>query len=341
MHYKLNLAECDYFTEFNIKSNLRIYKFLESCDIDKFTTFKIPADASKRQYYKVVTANKNYVLMDSSREIESCIRFVRVCEFLKDNHFSVPEIYCEDTDKGFLLLEDFGNNICAKYINKNPKKEVPLYEDCIDLLTELHKVNIPSFLEEYSVKKLKSELDIFKDWYLKYNIAPDELDKALEQFDKLMEPIALRCASNNNAIALKDFMADNIMVLPERDGIERLGLLDFQDAVVGSKYHDLTSLLQDARRDVSKKLEKQCLNRYIKSNKIKDVDNFMQSYNVCALQKNLRIIGVFHRLNLRYGKTKYLQYLPRMWKYVERNLEADNLLSVKQWFKKYGIPKTV
>jgi len=256
MRYKLNLENCDYFTEFDIGNNLKIYEFLEECGVEKFTPITIPADASKRQYYKIITQKKTYILMDSTEDVVSAARFSKICNFLRENNLSAPEIYFEDLDQGFMLLEDLGDSICTKYVEKNPKQELQIYEEAVDLLVELHAIKPPSFIEEYSVESLKSELDIFKEWYLKYNLPNEGKEKSIAQFDKLTESVISRAASNNSVIVLKDFMADNIIVLNNEEGIKKIGLLDFQDAVVGSKYFDLCSLLQDARRDVSPELEK-------------------------------------------------------------------------------------
>lgn len=341
MRYKLNLANCDYFSKFDIKNNLEIYQFLEESKIDKFTIVQIPGDASTRRYYRLITQDKAYILMDSSDDILSVIKFCNICDLLRGHNYSAPEIYFRDTERGFLLLEDFGDNQCTKYLQKLPREEKRIYEDCIDFLTDLHKVKIPANINEYSVEKLQSELDIFKEWYLKYNLPEANQSELITHFDQLTKPVVSRISSSNNVLVLKDYMADNIMILNDRTGINRVGLLDFQDAVRGSKYYDLSSILQDARRDVSENLEKYCIERFIAATSVKDKDAFILNYNVTALHKNLRIIGVFHRLNLQYGKTKYLKFLPRMWAYVKRNLETEELQPLKQWFENNGLPKTV
>jgi hypothetical protein len=118
----------------------------------------------------------------------------------------------------------------------------------------------------------------------------------------------------------------------------QVGLLDFQDAVMGSPAYDLVSLLEDARRDVSDEIVQRSLNRYLAALPTVKREELLHSYAILGMQRNLRIIGVFSRLNLYYNRPKYLQYLPRIWGYVRNGLENPALADIKKWFKKYNVP---
>lgn len=336
MHYQSNLQNNDITLRDKLETERKLYKFLEHANITVFKMEAIPFDASLRRYFRIVTSSGSYILMDSSLDTASMTPFAEMDKYLISLKLHAPKIVSYNQDSGYMLLEDLGANIFTKYIEKHSDSEYELYEAAIDVLLKLNNSEMLSSIPSYNTEQLNKELEVFLEWYVK-NIVDEKLYKnCAKELIGIFEGLYHKLNKFPQTVVLKDYMADNLIWLPDRAGLDRVGILDFQDARIGSPLYDLGSLLQDARRDVSPELEKHCLNRFVGAEPDSD---FMDAYEMLALQKNLRIIGVFNRLNLKYNKPKYLGYIPRIWKYIERNLESSVNKEVKDWFKFYAIPK--
>jgi aminoglycoside/choline kinase family phosphotransferase len=140
----------------------------------------------------------------------------------------------------------------------------------------------------------------------------------------------------DTTLVLRDFHSPNLLWLPEREGIERVGLLDFQDALIGPPAYDLASLLQDARVDVPEMVEISQLGRYARARHQADPNfdaaAFVKTYAALATQRATKILGIFARLNRRDGKAQYLRHMPRVWGYLQRSLEHPALAPLKAWY---------
>lgn len=336
MHYQSNLQNNDFTLRDKLETERKLYKFLENANITVFKMESIPFDASLRRYFRIITSSGSYILMDSSLDTDSMTPFIEIDKYLVSLKLHAPKIISYNQESGYMLLEDLGANIFTKYIEKNPDSEYELYDAAIDALLKLNSSEMLSSIPSYDTVQLNKELEVFLEWYVK-NIADEKIYKnCAKELIRIFEGLYPKLNKFPQTVVLKDYMADNLIWLPERAGLDRVGILDFQDARIGSPLYDLGSLLQDARRDVSEELQKHCINRFVGAEPDSD---FMDAYELLALQKNLRIIGVFNRLNLKYKKPKYLGYIPRIWKYIERNLECGVNKEVKDWFKFYAIPK--
>lgn len=338
MHYTSNLQSSDLSIFNTAESENKIYKFLEDANIKVFKNEPIPSDASKRRYYRILTGSGSYILMDSSLEMASLNKFIEIDQYLRSIDLNAPKILSADIENGFLLLEDLGRDLFTKHLNNNTDDEVELYDNAIDLLLKLHEAEPLNTLPIYDNARLNSELEVFLEWYVKFNIDEKLYKNCAKELISIFESLYNKLDNLKKVTVLKDYMADNLLWIPKNNGVDKVGLLDFQDALIGSTVYDLSSLLQDARRDVSTELETHCLNRFNGGEVSQD---FMDAYNIIALQKNLRIIGVFHRLNLKYAKPKYMSFIPRMLGYVSRNLEKEVLKDVKNWFMNYDIPQNI
>jgi aminoglycoside/choline kinase family phosphotransferase len=129
---------------------------------------------------------------------------------------------------------------------------------------------------------------------------------------------------------MRDYHAENLIWLPKRSAIKRVGLLDYQDALAGHPAYDLVSLLEDARRDTSSDLQKNMLNRYISKTEL-DAEEFVTAYNLLGAQRNIKIIGIFSRLSLRDKKSSYVNLIPRVWDHLMNNLNHKACSHLKQW----------
>jgi len=310
--------------------------FLAQNKITNYSIVKIAGDASFRSYYRIFLDKKNFILMFAPPSHERIDHFIAIDKFLYENNFSAPEIIAIDEKEGFILLEDFGDETYGRVLAKNSSQELALYKNACDCLIELHKIAPPSGLETYNHALLFREVMLFVDWYLPH-IKKTELTLAQKsQFKNLWFDIFDLLSRDSQILVLRDYHADNLMILPERKNYKSVGLLDFQDAVIGSKAYDLVSLLEDARRDVAKKTQDEVLQYYVNKTNI-DEKNFVRDYKILSLQRNIKIVGIFARLAIRDSKPHYLNLLPRVVGHIIIRLESSESMfkELAQFLKKF------
>lgn len=280
----------------------------------------LAGDASNRRYLRLHLENGDTaVLMDAPPEKGEDVRpFVSVSEDLRSAGLSSPRIYAQDTEAGFLLLEDLGDGLFARVVRQEPALEHTLYKAATDVLLALHDKPVRSDLPAYSPEVMTEMAALSYRWYLGGLGFPYQ--ESLARFKKAFQPILEVTAGESDVLIQRDYHAENLLWLPEREGIKRVGLLDYQDAMAGHCAYDLVSLLQDARRDVPMEIEEEMLNRYIQVSGC-DQTAFRAAYHVLGAQRNLRIIGVFARLSLQSAKPHYIDYVPRVWHYLLRDLD--------------------
>jgi aminoglycoside/choline kinase family phosphotransferase len=288
----------------------------------------LAGDASFRRYFRVHRGGETAVLMDAPPEHEDIGPFLTVAGHLLDRGFSPPRPLAIDRSRGLLLLEDFGDDRVGPLLQREPAREREIYETAVDILAELAGRPAPADLPPYDDAAMTREVALFPDHYapaLDMDVDADSYFDAWRQ--AWQDP--LRVAGESPVLVLRDYHADNLMVLSGRAG---LGLLDFQDALAGHPAYDLVSLLQDARRDVSPALEEAMLERYAAAANIADPERFRAHYEILGAQRNTKILGIFTRLWKRDGKPHYLPLQPRVWAYLERNLAHPALAPVSEWF---------
>lgn len=352
-----------------------ISEFLTNAGWGNAVRRSLAGDASARRYERLSGPKGRAVLMDAPPEPSEvangraagysavahlavdCRPFVALARKLRALGLSAPEIYAENVDRGLLLLEDFGDALFVSLLEEktpNATPEKDLYAAAVDLLVSLHSADFSDDartrdsafeIAPYDAAALKIESDLVIDWYLPgitgVTETPDDVREIYQNswhslFPMMEDPSPVLC--------LRDFHAGNLIWLPHREGPARIGLLDFQDAVIGARSYDLVSLLQDARRDIGSDLETQMLARYIQRASEIDPsfneDDFRARYALLGAQRSSKIIGIFMRLWLRDGKKVYLPHLPRVWRYLERNLTHPSLNSLKAWFDE-NVPRKV
>ncbi len=277
----------------------------------------LAGDASSRRYERLVTANRSAILMDAPGQKDSVAAFLRVGSWLRERGFSAPKILAENAEAGLLLLEDFGDALVARLLKDDPDADIRLYSSVIDTLVELHRHPAPSFLAPLDGPAMARLVDLTVEWYpAAVDAAPND---ATRRIPALVAAHHARLVDGAQVIALRDFHAENLILLPERAPPAQMGLLDFQDAVACHPAYDLVSLLQDARRDVAPATEAAMIGRYLE-NTGHDPEAFGAACALIGAQRQLRIVGVFARLCLHFAKPGYLDHLPRVWRYLQRNL---------------------
>ncbi len=351
--------------------------FLTAAGLADAQAERMPGDASTRSYTRLHRPGAApLILMDAPKTSESppCGRddtpaqrqaagynamqrlaacridaFVGADLYLRSLGLSAPEIVAFDVESGFAVMEDLGQDLFARRIEAG-EPPGPFYDAAIDLLIRLHTEPAPRELPvpghapwpllTYDALALKTATDLLPTWLPK--LAPQLMfsDAALTAWDALWAPIRSRGEAGASVFTHRDFHAENLIWLDEREGLAKVGLLDFQDAVLAHPAWDLLSLLQDARRDVAPELEAAMLERYLATGLQQDRAAFLSDYAALATLNNVRIVGIFARLIARDGKPRYRAFLPRMWRLLDRNLAHPDLADLKAWFDRH-VPASV
>ncbi|MCG7493918.1 phosphotransferase [Thalassobius sp. Cn5-15] len=299
-----------------------ITAFLAATDWANATRSQLAGDASNRRYERLHMGNNTAVLMDAPPDRGEDVRpFIQIARRLSTLGLSAPEILAEDIENGFLLLEDFGDALLARLVAEDPAAQIPLYTAATDVLITLHQSPAPKEIEAFTPAVMTDLITPLWNWYMGQGTAHRDL---AHRFSILFLPILQQYANDTSVMILRDYHAENLIHLPDRSGAAQMGLLDFQDAKAGHRAYDLVSLLQDARRDVAPEIEAQIINHYLSETGI-ERDSFTAAYATLGLQRNLRILGVLTRLCLHADKAHYVDFLPRVWGYVLRDLDHSAL----------------
>ncbi len=284
----------------------------------------LAGDASFRRYFRIRMDEQSAMLMDAPPPTEDPAPFLRAAKWLDANGLRAPRILAEDAPRGLVLLEDFGEVRVREYLDQWPADEAEVYQAAIDALVELHRLPPGPFLD-YSLAEYQREAKLFVDWYCPARNLYVDGEGYAAAWEEVLSPMLPR--QRPGVVVLRDYHAENIMLLGSLDD---QGLLDFQDALVGHPAYDLVSLLQDARRAVAPELEAQMLDYYL--SKTGAGADFSADYARLGAQRNAKIVGIFVRLWKRDGKPRYLDYIPRVWALLERDLAHPALAPVARWF---------
>lgn len=313
-----------------------ITRFIETAGWNTARRLALAGDASPRRYERLILGVKRAVLMDAPpARGEDTRRFTRMARWLHAKGYSAPAILTEDHDAGLVLVEDLGDDLFARLMAQQHGCEASLYGSAIDFLADLHGRPTPPFVAPLDAALLAELVELTPKWYLA-GIGVKANEAALRVPD-IVADLYRSLADERLVTSLRDFHAENLIWLPDRTGVARVGLLDFQDAVAAHPAYDLVSLLQDARRDVSVATEAEMVRAYTSKTGVQ-ADTFVPVYALLGAQRALRIVGVFARLCLHFGKAHYLDYLPRVWRYLERNLTHPALTPLRDAVRD-GLPE--
>ena len=312
--------------------------FVAGAGLDPTNIRPLAADASFRQYFRV-TGDPAHVLMDAPPDKEDIIPFMAIARHLNGLGLSAPQTIAHDYDQGFLLLEDLGDDTFTHLLKRGTSEE-DLYRAAIDVLLALHQQTPPATIAlpdgpvftvpPYDDAALLTEVQLLTDWYvpaLGITLPAD----AQHAFDQLWQAAFPLCRIGAEVLVLRDYHVDNLMMLAGCTNNEAVGLLDFQDALVGPAAYDLVSLLQDCRYHVPDDLEQAMLANYLAARPDLDADAFRTAYTIMGAQRQTKIIGIFTRLWQRDGKPSYLRMIPYLWDLLERDLQHPALADIKAW----------
>jgi tRNA threonylcarbamoyl adenosine modification protein YjeE len=336
-------------------------QFLEGAGYADAKRLRMAGDASTRSYARLVRDDGIVILMNSPRRpdgaavydgksysaavhlAEDVKPFVAIAGGLRERGFSAPAIRHADLDAGFLITEDFGS---TGFIEGDPPAPIAeRYQAATDMLAALHREPLPEILPlapqityampVFDIDALLIEAGLMLEWYLPDRGA-EPSNSLRTEFVTMWRDLLDKPAAGPKTWVLRDFHSPNLIWLDQRSDTAKVGIIDFQDAVLGPAAYDLVSLLQDARIDVPEPLELALLTRYIKTRLAFDDSfdpaGFAELYAIMSAQRNTRLLGTFARLNRRDGKPQYLRHQPRIWTYLNRSLAHPALARAREWY---------
>ena len=359
----------------SLERNAVIEKFIAQRNLQNAERMFFEGDASSRRYEKLKTEDKNILLMDMPNRPDGPVvkfgkpysQIAHLAEGIKSvvciNHYlsvlgnySVPKSLAFDSQNGLALIEDLGSRVYGKMILAGEDMTEPLLT-AAELLADLghrahtnkmHMLLLGSYtIPAYDVEAMLIETELLPQWFWPHvheTLPKPELISSFENIWKQLLPLAQQ---KTPQIVMRDFHSPNLLWLPERQGIFRVGLIDTQDAVMGHAAYDLVSMIQDARVDIPEQLAEKTFQHYIACrengpNFITDrainqdpfsEQDFRTAYAVLGAQRATKILGIFARLNKRDGKPAYLKHMPRVSRYLNKNLQHPALMSLKNWFE--------
>lgn len=317
----------------------------------------LQGDASVRRYGRITGPQRTTVLMDWPRQpdgpairnglpysriahlAEGVHPFVEIATALRASGLSTPEIYAQDLENGFLLLEDLGDSVFGREAETNKATQEMLWRAATEALVGLRAFTPPASLAAYDHGALGIEVELLTDWYWPALHGAPATDDVRAEYQLLWTAVFDRLAREPKGWVLRDYHSPNLLWLPERSGVARVGVIDFQDAMRGPPAYDLVSILQDARTDVPPELEARLIAHYCagveRAETGFDRDAFAFAYAALGAQRNTKILGIFARLAKRDGKPHYLRHVPRIWRYLERDLAHPELKALKDWYDRH------
>jgi aminoglycoside/choline kinase family phosphotransferase len=342
--------------------------FLDRSGWGEAVVTPLPGDASTRRYARVALAGRKAMLMDQPQGAETptappgaseemrralgynavarlagadCARFAAAADWLRGHGLAAPQIHAADHAQGFIILEDLGDALFADVLAEGGD-ETALYKAAVEVLAAIHVHDAPASLSpdkplfDYDSAALVAETDLLTEWFLPLVLGRAATDAEVEEHRRLWRAALASIGSARRVFVHRDYHAQNLLWLPEREGVARVGLIDFQDAVAGSAAYDLISLTEDARRDVSPAIAEAATRHYLDAMRAQgtpvDEAAFQHEMAVMAAQRNAKIVGIFARLYKRDGKARYLDLLPRVWGYLERDLTHPSLCDLRAWY---------
>ncbi len=310
-----------------------------------FRVESLAGDASFRRYHRIyMNAGEGvyttYLLMDAPPDKESVVEFVNVAEIMT-SAVNVPDIIARDIERGFLLLQDFGTVEFAHLIRDDADNVNAYYTRALQTLADLQTLPTDVNLPAYSDEKLSAEMDLFTEWFLPYvGVSLTEDAKSMWQTfkDDLIEQIKLQ----PKVVVHRDYHSRNLMA---DKGSDALGVIDFQDAVIGAYSYDLVSLVRDAYVDFHETWVNARIGEFhaIKGLNI-NVDDFIRDVNIMGVQRHLKVLGIFIRLSERDGKNRYLEDIPKVMKDLNAELEwlqshgQQSIEPFYAWLKAHVLP---
>ncbi|HCD83575.1 MAG TPA: bifunctional tRNA (adenosine(37)-N6)-threonylcarbamoyltransferase complex ATPase subunit type 1 TsaE/phosphotransferase, partial [Agrobacterium sp.] len=342
-----------------------IRAFLAKNGMGDATRRFLSGDASTRAYETISTDGSDLILMDWRRPLRGAIvadgktyaeiahlaqdarSFVAIGNYLGNSGFCAPEILAADTDQGILLLEDLGRDgVLAS--DGTPIEE--RYLQSVACLAALHQTPRPDLLpvgdgSTYEVppfdrQAMKIEVSLLVEWYLPHKRGKPLTDGEKSDYYALWDRLIDTLADCETGLLLRDFHSPNIIWQQQNSGIRQVGLIDFQDAMIGPTAYDLASIVQDARVTISRELQARLLSHYLDGRRNTpsfEETAFLKAFAIMSAQRNCKLAGIWVRLLERDGKPGYMQHMPRTFRYLGAALSHPGLAPLRDWCLRMGM----
>jgi len=299
-------------------------------ETDQYNITVASADASFRRYFRVQHENQTMIVMDAPPEKEDCKPFVDIAKKLRQQDINAPDIIAEEHEQGFLLLSDLGD---TQYLSKlNADSVDHLYKDAIDTLIKMQSTST-STIPAYDRELLQTEMNLFPDWFLSKHLGIELNEDQTGLLNTAFECLTENALQQPAVFVHRDYHSRNLMLTTENNP----GVLDFQDAVSGAITYDLASLLKDCYISWPRKQTEQWVEYYLQQahqHNLIDThfqfDDIIKWFDLMAVQRHLKAIGIFARLNIRDNKPGYLNDIPRTFQYIIDSCERYALLKPLQ-----------
>ena len=287
----------------------------------------IKGDASFRKFFRKKNNNKNSIVVFAKKEkFKNLLVYDAINKIFNKNKILAPNLYEENYKKGYIEIQDFGDETIFKILLKKKNNKLKYFKKIVKILIQIQSIknrDIKDFkkkkyiIPKYDKLILLKEARLFCDWYIKKKLQKKNRDKFNKKFKRITKKLISNLKLNNNVFVHRDFHVSNLMLVNNR-----IGVIDGQDALIGNKAYDLASLVDDVRLRTSAILKNKIYKFYINKQNNLNRAKFKNDFDILSVLRNLKIIGIFTRLAVRDGKKRYLKLIPRAWELI--NIRIDN-----------------
>ncbi len=296
-------------------------------------TEPLAQDASFRRYHRLFGGPRPALLMDAPPP-EDIGAFIRIGRHLGDIGVTVPEVFAADCERGFILEEDLGDTMVSQLVEASGADEV--FDAIVDTLVVMHRAVPPPSLPQWDAEVMSSTaMGTLFDWWWPAAFHEPAPDEARRDFAAALATVLAPVAEGPVSFVHRDFFVENLLWLPRRQGIARVGVIDFQSAATGHPAYDLVSLLQDARRDIPGGLAEHAIERYLAARPELDPGLFRAAYAACAAQRHLRVACQWVRLARRDNRPRYLIHGPRTWRLLQQAMRSPSVAPLAEAFDRW------
>jgi tRNA threonylcarbamoyl adenosine modification protein YjeE len=344
-----------------LKRDELIKGFVKQSQVAGGTRYYFEGDASARRYERVSAKTETLLLMDMPRRpdgpvvkngkpysaiahlAEGIDAVVGINDYLFKLDYSVPRIYTADVNLGMALIEPLGDRVFSRMMARGEDMEEPM-KAAVEVLADMAKRDWPNKvpvrggadhrIADYDLEAMMIEVDLLPSWFWPLQKKSMPGDEVKSEFAEIWQSILPGIKPSKPVWTLRDYHSPNLLWLPERQGLRRVGIIDTQDCVMGHPAYDLVSMLQDARVDIDFRRADELLDYYCGLRAAAgpfDAGEFSRVFAILGAQRATKILGIFARLSKRDGKPIYLNHIPRVSRYLKRNLAHPGLAVLKGW----------
>ena len=291
---------------------------------------KIKGDASFRKFYRKKNNGYNSIVVLSKREkLKNLLIYDAINKVLIKNKILAPKLYHENYNKNIIEIEDFGNNTIFKILTEKKINKFYYFKKIINILNKIQSIKTRSIknfkkktfiIPNYDHKILINEANLFYDWYVKKRLSKKNRDNFNKKFKKIIKKLTYSLKLKNDIFVHRDFHVSNLMLVNKK-----IGVIDSQDALIGNKAYDLASLIDDVRFKTPITLKDKVYKLYIGKQRKLNKDEFKNDFEILSILRNLKIIGIFTRLAIRDGKTKYIKLIPHAWSLINIRIQKNEI----------------